>query len=183
MAGSCPGPWARFFVDAERAPGNIGPFSLIMTLSYEEVRQHLRHRFPFIMVDRVLEVEPGKRIKALKNVTANEIQFLGHFPEFAIMPGVFIIEAIGQSAVILFSLATGQGMNESELLVLGSINQMRFMAPVLPGQTMILDVRVLVMTDEAALIEGTASVDGEAVAQGKLGFARRPRQVPIERKT
>jgi 3-hydroxyacyl-[acyl-carrier-protein] dehydratase len=147
-----------------------------MTLSYEEIRQHLRHRFPFIMVDRVLEVEMGKRIKALKNVTANEIHFLGHFPDFAIMPGVFIIEAIGQSAVILFSLATGQGMNQSEILVLGAINNMRFLAPVLPGQTMIMEAKVLVMTPDAALIEGTAWVDGTVVAQGKISFARKARQ-------
>src|SRR5208282_4699401 len=136
-----------------------------MTMTFEEVKTYLRQRFPFIMVDRVLEVEPGKRIKALKNVTANEIQFLGHFPEMAIMPGVFIIEAIGQSAVILFSLSTGQGMNESEILVLGAINNMRFLAPVFPGQTMIMEAKVQVMTADAALIEGTAWVDGTVVAQ------------------
>ncbi len=69
-----------------------------MTMTFEEVKAHLKQRVPFIMVDRVLELEPGKRIKTLKNVAGNEIQFLGHFPEFAIMPGTSIIEAIGQSA-------------------------------------------------------------------------------------
>ena len=69
-----------------------------MTMTFEEVKQHLKQRFPFIMVDRVLELEPGKRIKTLKSVAGNEIQFLGHFPDFAIMPGTSIIEAIGQSA-------------------------------------------------------------------------------------
>ena len=147
-----------------------------MTMEFQEVRNHLKQRFPFLMVDRVLELEPGKRIKALKNVTANEIQFLGHFPEMAIMPGVFIIEAIGQSAVILFSLSTGQGMNQSEILVLGAINNMRFLAPVFPGQTMTLEAKVQVMTPDAARIEGTAWVDGSVVAQGKISFARKARK-------
>ena len=79
-----------------------------MTMNFEEVKTRLKQRFPLIMVDRVLELEPGKRIKTLKNVTGNEIQFLGHFPDFAIMPGTFIIEGIGQNASILFSCTTGK---------------------------------------------------------------------------
>ena len=143
-----------------------------MTLSYEELRKHLRHRFPFIMVDRVLEVEPGKRIKALKNVTGNEIQFLGHFPEFAIMPGTLIIEAIGQAASLLFSHTSGKGMEQKEFMALASVNDMRFLVPVLPGHTMIMEVRIIKMTEEAALIEGTASVDETVVTRGKLSFVR-----------
>ena len=79
-----------------------------MTMTFEQIKTYLRQRFPLIMVDRVLEVEPGKRIKALKNVTGNEIQFLGHFPDYAIMPGTFIVEAIGQCASILFSQTTAK---------------------------------------------------------------------------
>jgi 3-hydroxyacyl-[acyl-carrier-protein] dehydratase len=144
-----------------------------MEMTFEEIKPHLQQRFPFMMVDRVLEIEPGKRIKALKNVTANEIQFLGHFPGYAIMPGVFIVEAIGQCAAILFSITTGQAERANELLVLGSISEMKFLAPVLPGQTMILDIIYLKMMPTAALIEGTASVDGTVVARGKLTFARK----------
>src|SRR5208282_3485141 len=102
-----------------------------MTMTFEEVKTYLRQRFPFIMVDRVLEVEPGKRIKALKNVAGNEIQFLGHFPDYAIMPGVFIVEAIGQCASILFTQTTSQGLNAGEFLVLAAINDMRFFVSVL----------------------------------------------------
>ena len=144
-----------------------------MTMSFEEIKSHLQQRFPLMMVDRVLELEPGKRIKGLKNVTGNEIQFLGHFPNYAIMPGVFIVEAIGQCASILFGMTTGQGQNAGELLVLGSINDMRFFVPVLPGHTMILEVNILTMMAGAAMVEGVVAVDGTMVAKGKLSFARK----------
>lgn len=144
-----------------------------MTMSYEEMTTHLKQRFPMLMVDRVLEIELGKSIKALKNVTGNEIQFLGHFPGYAIMPGVFIVEAIGQCASILFSHSTGQGQHQREVLVLGTISEMRFFVPVLPGHTMILDVAILKMMPGAALVEGIVTVDGTVVARGKLSFGRK----------
>jgi 3-hydroxyacyl-[acyl-carrier-protein] dehydratase len=142
-------------------------------MEFEEVRRLLKQRFPLIMVDRVLELEPGKRIKTLKNITGNEIQFLGHFPDFAVMPGTWIVEAFGQSASILFSKTTGLGMKPGEFMVLGVINDMRFLVPALPGHTMIMEVNVLKMVDRAALVEGVVRVDGTVVAQGKLSFARR----------
>src|SRR5271155_3883340 len=104
-----------------------------MIMTFEEVKEHLKQRFPMLMVDRVLELEPGKHIKTIKNVSGNEIQFLGHFPEFAVMPGTLIIEAIGQSASILFSLTTGKGMGPTEFMVLAVVNDMKFLVPVLPG--------------------------------------------------
>ena len=128
-----------------------------------------------LMVDRVLELEPGKRVKTLKNVTGNELQLLGHFPEFAIMPGTCIIEAIGQSAAsLLFSHTTGSGMRPGEVMALAAVDDMRFLAPVLPGHALIMEVKILKMTDEAALIEGTATVDEIIVTRGKLSFARIP---------
>jgi 3-hydroxyacyl-[acyl-carrier-protein] dehydratase len=141
-----------------------------MTMGFEEIKTHLKQRFPMLMVDRVLEIEQGKSIKALKNVTGNEIQFLGHFPGYAIMPGVFIVEAIGQCASILFSQTAGHGQHKGELLVLGTISEMRFFVPVLPGHTMILDVAILKMMPGAALVEGIVTVDGTMVAKGKLSF-------------
>jgi 3-hydroxyacyl-[acyl-carrier-protein] dehydratase len=142
-----------------------------MTMTFEEIKTYLRQRFPFIMVDRVLEAEPGKRIKAVKNVTGNENQFLGHFPGYAIMPGTLIVEAIGQCASILFSLTTGKGVNEGEFLVLAAINDMRFFVSVHPGDTMILEVTIVKMTGEAALVEGIVTVGGTVVTKGRLGFA------------
>jgi 3-hydroxyacyl-[acyl-carrier-protein] dehydratase len=142
------------------------------TMTFEEVKLCLKQRFPMLMVDRVLELEPGKSIKTLKNVSGNEIQLLGHFPDFAIMPGTCMIEAIGQSASLLFSHTTGTGMKPGELMALAAVNDMRFLAPVLPGHTLIMEVKILKMTDQAALIEGAASVDNVVVARGKLSFAR-----------
>ena len=142
-------------------------------MTFEEVKKHLKQRFPFIMVDRVLELEPGRRITTLKNVAGNEIQFLGHFPDFAIMPGTLIIEAIGQSAALLFSHTTGRGMNPNEFMAIAAVNDMRFLVPVLPGDTMIMEITIIKSTGEAALIEGIAHVGNTTVARGKLSFARK----------
>jgi 3-hydroxyacyl-[acyl-carrier-protein] dehydratase len=144
-----------------------------MTMTFEEVKAHLKQRFPFIMVDRVLELEPGKRIMTRKNVAGNEIQFLGHLPDYAIMPGTLIIEAIGQSASILFSYTTGKGTDAREFMALAAVNDMRFLVPVLPGDTMTMEVNIVKMTGEAALVEGVARVEDTIVTRGKLSFARK----------
>jgi 3-hydroxyacyl-[acyl-carrier-protein] dehydratase len=143
-----------------------------MVMNFAEVTEYLKQRFPLIMVDRVLELEPGKRIKTLKNVTGSEIQFLGHFPEFAIMPGTFIIEAIGQSASILFSHTTGKGLKPREFMALAAVNEMRFLAPVVPGYTITIEVNVLKAAGDAALVEAVALVDETIVTRGKLSFAK-----------
>ena len=143
-----------------------------MIMTFEEVKEHLKQRFPMLMVDRVLELEPGKHIKTIKNVAGNEIQFLGHFADYSIMPGTLIIEAIGQSASILFSRTTGKGMNQKEFMALAAVNDMRFLVPVLPGDTMTMDVNIVKMTEEAALVEGVARVGDTVVTRGKLSFAQ-----------
>jgi len=142
-------------------------------MTFEEIKANLKQRFPLIMVDRVMELEPGRRIKTRKNVTGNEIQFLGHFPDYAIMPGTLIIEAIGQTASILFSHTTGIGVNPREFMALAAVNDMRFLVPVLPGDTLTIEVSVLKMTGEAGLVEGVARVEDTVVARGKLSFARK----------
>lgn len=126
-----------------------------------------------LMIDSVAAIEPEKRIQARKNVTGNEMQFLGHFPEQAVMPGTLIVEAIGQAASILFSKMTGAGLKPGEFLVLGAINNMRFLVPVVPGDRMEIDVKVLKLVQDLALVEGSVTVDGTLVATGTLGFARR----------
>jgi len=147
-------------------------------MTFEEVRAALKQRFPMLMVDSVLALEPGKSIRTTKNVTGNELQFLGHFPEHAVMPGTLIVEAIGQSAAILFAKTTGTGMEPGEFLVLGAINEMRFLAPVVPGDRLEMDIQVLKFIADFALIEAVATVNGTTVARGKLGFARRSLQSP-----
>jgi 3-hydroxyacyl-[acyl-carrier-protein] dehydratase len=147
-------------------------------MTFAEVRSLLKQRFPMLMVDTVLELVPEQRIVTIKNVTGNEIQFLGHFPELAIMPGTLIVEAFGQSASILFSQTTSLGLRPGEFLVLGVINEMRFLVPVVPGDRMIIAVKILKVAGDIALVEGTVTVEHTVVARGKLGFARRTIGVP-----
>jgi 3-hydroxyacyl-[acyl-carrier-protein] dehydratase len=142
-------------------------------MSFAEVRTLLKQRFPMLMVDAVLELVPERRIVTLKNVSGNEIQFLGHFPQLAIMPGTLIVEAFGQSASILFLRSTSLAMQPGEFLVLGSINDMRFLVPVVPGDQMKIEVQILKMAGDIALVEGNVMVGDTVVARGKLGFARR----------
>src|SRR5258705_12261051 len=125
-------------------------------MKFEEVRAALKQRFPMIMVDNVISLEPGKSIRTTKNVTGNEIHFLGHFPEHAVMPGTLIVEAIGQSASILFSKTTGTGTRQGGFLVLGSINNMRFLAPVVTGGRMEIELHALRLIEEWALGEARA---------------------------
>jgi len=143
-------------------------------MTFEEVKVYLKQRFPVIMVDKVLEIEPGIRIKTLKNVTGNEIFFLGHFPDFAIMPGVFTIEAIGQSASILLNKSSDMyADNKLGSLVIGALNDVRFYAPVLPGDSMILDVKIIRLVEDLGIVEGIAKVEDRIVAKGRLTFARK----------
>lgn len=142
-------------------------------MTFEEVRATLKQRFPMLMVDTVVSLEPGKSIRTTKNVTGNELQLLGHFPEHAVMPGTLIVEAIGQSASILFAKTTGTGTQAGEFLVLGAINEMRFLIPVVPGNKLEIEVQVVKFIPDFALVEAVATVDGATVAKGKLGFARR----------
>jgi 3-hydroxyacyl-[acyl-carrier-protein] dehydratase len=142
-------------------------------MNFEDVRKLLKQRFPLLMVDSVTSLVPGENIHAVKNVSGNEIQFLGHFPDYPIMPGTFIIEAIGQAASILFAKTTGKGDGEGEFLVLGSIQNMRFLIPVVPGDRMDIEVQVVKFVGDLALVEGVAKVNDQVVATGKMGFARR----------
>jgi 3-hydroxyacyl-[acyl-carrier-protein] dehydratase len=142
-------------------------------LNFEEVQSLLKQRFPMLMVDSVIALEPGKSIRAIKNVTGNEIQFLGHFPDRAIMPGTLIVEAMGQAACILFSKTTESPVQNEEFLVLGLINDMRFLVPVVPGDRMEIEVQALTMLKDLAFVEATVRVDGTVAVTGKLGFARR----------
>ena len=135
-------------------------------MSFEEVKTHLWHRFPFLMVDRVLAANPGKSIKAQKNITGNEIFFMGHFPSCSIMPGVLIIEALAQTAAILLDLT----VKDNRMKVLGVVNDMRLLQPVYPGDCLAMEVKVVTMTDDMALVEGNAYVAEKLVAKGRLSF-------------
>jgi 3-hydroxyacyl-[acyl-carrier-protein] dehydratase len=142
-----------------------------ITLDINEIQKILPHRYPFLLIDRVLELVRKERIVALKNVTINEPFFTGHFPGAPIMPGVLIIEAIAQAGGAL--LLTEVGDRENKLMVFTSIERAKFRRPVVPGDQLRIEVKVIgwraVRNIVAARMEGLALVDGKKVAEAIVG--------------
>ncbi len=103
------------------------------------ILRHLPHRYPFLLIDRVLSIEPGERVTALKNVTINEPYFQGHFPGVPVMPGVLIIEAMAQAAGILAFRTLGGGTEEKKLIYFAGIDNARFKRPVVPGDQLVIE--------------------------------------------
>jgi 3-hydroxyacyl-[acyl-carrier-protein] dehydratase len=143
------------------------------TAPLDSIRRALPHRYPFLLVDRILEVSAdGKRAVAIKNVSANEPYFQGHFPDAAIMPGVLIIEALAQAggAALL-----GDQVREGKLAMLAGVDKFRFRTPVVPGDVLRLEVELLKMRGPIGKVGGRALVDGQLVAEGEITFALVPR--------
>ncbi len=115
----------------------------MVEMDITKVLAHLPQRYPLLMIDRVLECEPGKRIRALKNVSANEPHFLGHFPGRPIMPGVLILEAMAQAACILALRTQGAAADSNTAYYYAGIDDARFKRPVVPGDQLELEVQVL----------------------------------------
>jgi len=135
-------------------------------LDIQEIQKILPQRPPFLMIDRVLELDPGKKVVAIKNVTYNEEFFAGHFPGRPIMPGVLIIEAMAQSAIILFY---GYKNTEGKKLsyYLGSV-KMRFLAPVFPGEQLKITIEPIKLLSRAAIVSAVARVEDKDVARGEI---------------
>jgi 3-hydroxyacyl-[acyl-carrier-protein] dehydratase len=127
----------------------------------------LAHRYPFLLIDRVLKVVPGDQITALKNVTNNEPFFQGHFPGRPIMPGVLIIEAMAQAGGILAYL-TGSAEQRSRLIYFMGMDKVRFRKPVVPGDQILLKAKILKFRSKAAKMSGIATVDNQMVAEAEL---------------
>ncbi len=137
-------------------------------MDIQEILEHLPHRYPFLLVDRVLECEPGKRLKALKNVSVNEPMFTGHFPERPIFPGVLIMEALAQATGILAFKTTNTKPDGSSLYYFAGIDNCRFKQPVVPGDQMILEVEVVKEKRGIWKFKAEALVDGKVVASADL---------------
>jgi 3-hydroxyacyl-[acyl-carrier-protein] dehydratase len=112
--------------------------SAAITMEISEIKSYLAHRYPFLLVDRVLDLEPMKRIRALKNVTINEPFFQGHFPHYAVMPGVLIVEALAQASGLLSLKSSGQQADDNTVFYFVGIDGARFKRPVVPGDQLIL---------------------------------------------
>jgi 3-hydroxyacyl-[acyl-carrier-protein] dehydratase len=140
-------------------------------LTIQDIERIIPHRYPFLLVDRVVEMEPGKRIVAIKNVSANEWFFQGHFPGYPIMPGVLIVEALAQAgAVLLLSDESARG----QIPLFAGIEKCRFRQQVVPGDTLTLELEVISRRGPVGKGRATARVDGKLAAQCELTFALAP---------
>jgi 3-hydroxyacyl-[acyl-carrier-protein] dehydratase len=135
----------------------------------EEIMRNVPHRFPFLLIDRILEFDTGKSVTTLKNVTINEAQFQGHFPNKPIFPGVYIIENMAQSACFLLIKSTG-GKDDSAVYFLGRVAKMAFLKPVTPGDQLITTIEVVKSLGGMALVSAESKVADTVVARGEMSF-------------
>ena len=137
-------------------------------MDIHQILKKLPHRYPFLLVDRVLELEPGKRIKALKNVTMNEPFFEGHFPHRPVMPGVLMLEAMAQAAALLAFEVVGSVPDEKSVYYFAGIDAARFKRPVEPGDQLIMDVTLERMKAGIFKFKARAKVGDEIAAEAEL---------------
>jgi 3-hydroxyacyl-[acyl-carrier-protein] dehydratase len=144
-----------------------------MTMDIHEILKRLPHRYPILMVDRVIELEHKKRIRALKNVTINEPYFVGHFPHRPVMPGVMMLEALAQAAALLAYDAVDAKPDDKSVYYFAGIDAARFKRPVEPGDQIILDVTLERMKAGIFKFQARASVAGELAVEADLMCAVR----------
>lgn len=139
-----------------------------MELDIREIQKNLPHRYPFLLVDKILEIEEGKKAIGLKNVTVNEPFFQGHFPDYPVMPGVLIIEAMAQvGAVALLSKEEYKG----KLAFLAGVDNVRIRQQVLPGDQLIIEVEVIKIKGSIGKAKGVTRVNNKVVVEGEIMFA------------
>lgn len=141
-------------------------------MDIQKILSYLPHRYPFLLVDRVLELDVGKTIKALKNVTINEPFFVGHFPEMPVMPGVLMLEALAQTAGLLAFETDKRPESHRSLIYFAGIDDARFKKIVYPGDQLIMSVELLQVKRNIWKFNGSATVDGELACSAQLLAAR-----------
>jgi len=145
-------------------------------MDIHEILKYLPHRYPFLLVDRVLDLDPGKSIAALKNVTMNEPFFNGHFPQYPVMPGVLIIEALAQAAALLTLRTANREADENSVYFFVGIDNARFKKPVVPGDQLILRATILRERIGIWRYSVKAEVEGKTVTEAELMCTVRARQ-------
>ena len=144
-----------------------------MMMTLEEIKKILPHRYPFLLVDRVLEVKKGKYCKALKNISGNEEIFQGHFPSQAVLPGVMIIEALAQTAGIVIHSGK-EDASSSEIVFFAGIDKAKFRIPVVPGDQLVLETNLINQRRNFWVFEGKASVEDKLAAQAEIKLMLQP---------
>ena len=139
-----------------------------MSMTIDEVMQYLPHRYPFLLIDRVLQLELGKTITAVKNVSINEPFFPGHFPGSPVMPGVLILEAMAQAAALLSFKTENYAPSEIGIVYFAGIDGARFKKPVIPGDQLIISVEILRRVRGIWKYKARVDVDGALVAEAEL---------------
>jgi 3-hydroxyacyl-[acyl-carrier-protein] dehydratase len=135
-------------------------------LTITDIMKILPHRYPMLLVDRIVEIDSGKRIVGIKNVSANEQFFQGHFPGAPVMPGVLIVEAMAQCAAVL--ILRDIPNREEKLFLFGGVDKARFRKPVIPGDQVRLECEIMQRRSNSVRIHGTATVNGELVAEADM---------------
>ena len=143
-------------------------------MNIHEILDYLPHRYPFLLIDRVIECELGKRIRALKNVSVNEPYFNGHFPYYKVMPGVLIVEAMAQAAAILSFRTMGIKPDDKSVYYFAGIDRARFKKPVMPGDQLVLEVSIVRTVRNVVKYAGKAYVGEALVAEAELLCTLRP---------
>ena len=143
-------------------------------MNIQEILEYLPHRYPFLLIDRVIECELDKRIRALKNVSVNEPYFNGHFPYYKVMPGVLIVEAMAQAAAILSFRSMGIKPDNKSVYYFAGIDRARFKKPVIPGDQLVLEVSIERTVRNVVKYAGKAYVGDAVVAEAELLCTLRP---------
>lgn len=143
-------------------------------MNIHEILEYLPHRYPFLLIDRVIECELGKRIRAVKNVSVNEPYFNGHFPYYKVMPGVLIVEAMAQAAAILSFRTMGIKPDDKSVYYFAGIDRARFKKPVIPGDQLVLEVSIERTVRSVVKYAGKAYVGEALVAEAELLCTLRP---------
>ena len=139
-----------------------------MELNIEQIKKIIPHRFPFLLIDRVIDLRPNEQLVALKNVSVNEPYFVGHFPQEKVMPGVLILEAMAQAGCIYFYYS--KNMHGKNLVYYLAKVTAKFLHPVIPGDQLRIEVTTMKMLSKGGFLKGQAFVKDKLVAEAEVGF-------------